>query len=441
MTHTLIDIAAAALEAAKRAGANEVAATASRAREVEVQWRDGKIDKVSEATARALDLELYVGGSYAAMSTSDLRPDAVASFIASSVALTRKLSPDPFRALPDPRLYLGQAKIDLDLEDARYLELDAKQRRDLARDMEAAARAVAGKGTLLSATSGFGDTQGQSVRVHSNGFVGERRATRFAMSTEVAVQDPDGRRPEDWEMGAARYFADLPRAEDVGRMAAERAYRRIGAQKGESARLMMAVDARAAARLLGYLLAPLSAAALQQKRSFLDGKLGQSVASPLLTLHDDPLVRRGLGSRLFDGEGLAAKRFAVFEASKLASYYVDDYYGKKLGMAPSTRGISNLAWQLGAKSQGALLAELDSGILVTSFLGGNSNATTGDFSLGVVGYRVQGGVKAEPIGEMNISGNHLEFWRHLVAVGNDPYAYSAFYTPTLVFEDVQFAGV
>jgi PmbA protein len=192
--------------------------------------------------------------------------------------------------------------------------------------------------------------------------------------------------------------------------------------------------------MVASLLGPLGAAALQQKRSFLEGKLGEAVGSPLLDLVDDPLVPRGLGSRLYDGEGMAARRFPLFEGGALRSYYVDTYYGRKLGMAPTTARSSNLAWRLGSRSQAELLRDMGEGILVTGFLGGNSNGTTGDFSLGVRGFRIRGGRLAEPVGEMNVSGNHLELWKRLAAVGNDPYPYSSMRTPTLVFEGVQFAG-
>ena len=125
----------------------------------------------------------------------------------------------------------------------------------------------------------------------------------------------------------------------------------------------------------------------------------------------------------------------------LKSFYIDSYYGKKLKMAPTTGGRSNLQWTLGAKSRDALLADVGDAILVTGFIGGNSNDTTGDFSFGVQGFLVKQGRIAEPVSEMNISGNHLALWKQLAAVGNDPYPYSSVYTPTLVFEGVQFAGV
>ena len=438
---SMLDTARDAVRLAQRKGAREAAAGAYRVRNVEVQWRDGRLERISEATTRGLGLELYVDGRYSSVATSDLRPEAVERFVEDAVALTRTLAVDPYRALPDPELYQGQAQADLDLEDARYGELDAARRRAVAEELEQAARSVKGAQAILSVTTGVGDTLAESFRVHSNGFVGSRRSTDFGVSAQVSVKDPDGRRPEDWDAASARHFASLPPPAQVGRSAAERALGRLGSRKGESALFTMLVENRSAGRLLGFLLGPLAAAALQQRRSFLEGKLGQAVGSARLDLTDDPLVPRGLGSRLFDSEGIAARRFPVFEQGVLRSYYVDSYYGRKLGMAPTTRGVSNLAWKLGERGRAGLVADAKEGILVTGFLGGNSNATTGDFSLGAQGFRVRRGEPAEPIGEMNVSGNHLELWRRLAAVGNDPYPYSASRSPTLVFEGVQFAGV
>jgi PmbA protein len=436
----MLAAAHAAVKAALGKGAQEASARTYRVREVEVKWRDGKLEQIHEATTRGLGLSLYVDGRFSTVSTSDLRPEALDTFIGDSVTLARALAKDPFRTLPDPKLYEGQAKVDLQLEDPKYSTVTPEQRRTVAKEIEAAARAVKGAESILSVTTGFSDTLSESWRVASNGFTGSRRDTSFFISAEVSVKDADGRKPEDYAFGGGRFVAEVPKAAQVGREAAERALSRLGAKKGESAVLTMAVENRAAGRMPGFLLGPLSGGALQQKRSFLEGKLGQQIASPVLTLVDDPLVPKGLGSRLFDGEGIAAKRMPVIEAGVLKAYYVDTYYGKKLQMAPTTAGPSNLVWTLGDKDQAALLAAMKDGILVTAFLGGNSNGLTGDFSLGVQGFRVRGGKIAEPVGEMNISGNHLDLWKKLAAVGNDPYPYSSMKTPTLVFEGVQFAG-
>ena len=316
-----------------------------------------------------------------------------------------------------------------------------EHRRAAAKQMEEAARAVKGAAAILSVTTGFQDTRTESFRVASNGFEGHRVDTTFFVSAEVSVKDPDGRRPEDYDFAGSRFLGQVPPVAEIGTRAAERALSRLGSKKGDSAVMTLVLDNRAAGRLIGGLIGPLSGSALQQKRSFLEGKLGQPLGSPLFDVADDPLIPRAFGSRLWDGEGLAAKRMPVFEKGVLRNYYLDTYYAKKLKLAPTTGGPSNAAWTLGPKSQAEILKDVGEGILVTSFIGGNSNGTTGDYSLGVQGFRIRGGQKAEPISEMNIAGNMLDLLKKLTAVGNDPWPYSALRTPTLVFEGVQFAGV
>ncbi len=436
----LLDVTRSAAALALRKGASEAAAGGYRARHVEVAWRDGAVEKVTEATTRGLGLDLYVDGRYASVSTSDLRPEALERFVEDAVALARTLAPDPHRHLPDPSLYRGQAALDLELEDPSHPALDAATRREWAERIEAAARAAPGAEKILSVTASASDTGAESALVQTNGFEGTKRGTDFWIAAEVTVKDPDGRRPEDAAVSGGRFRSAMESPEIVGRRATERALARVGSAKGESAVLGMAVEARAAGRLVSALLGPLGASSIQQKRSFAEGRVGTPLGSPVLDLRDDPLVPRGLGSRLYDGEGLTAHPFEVFEGGVLRTLFVDTYYGRKLGIAPTTARHSNLAWTLGSRSREGLLADMGEGILVTGFLGGNSNGTTGDFSFGVRGFRVRSGRLAEPVGEMNVSGNHLELWKRLAAVGDDPHPYSTLRTPTLVFDGVQFAG-
>lgn len=434
-------IAQAAIETATKMGASGVSARVSKVRDVTVNWRDGNIEQLNEATTRGLGLSLYVDGRFASVSTSDLRPEALTIFIADSVAMTRTLAEDPFRELPDPSLYKDRPTTDLKLSDPRYSELSATERRRLASHMEDAARSVKGAEAFLSVSTALNDTRSESYRVTSNGFEGERIDTSFWMYASVSVKDEDGRRPEDSDFAGVRFLSELPSPDSVGLSAASRALSRLGSKKVESKVMTMILDNRAGGRLVGALFGPLGASSLQQRRSFLEGKLGNEIGSSLLTIIDEPLVPKGFGSRHFDGEGISAKRMPVFENGVLKNYYVDTYYGKKLKMAPTTGGASNLTWSLGTKSQAELVEDAKEAILVTGFLGGNSNGTTGDYSLGIQGFMVRGGKVAEPIAEMNISGNQLDLWKRLVAVGNDPYQYSSTQTPTLVFEGVSFAGV
>lgn len=440
MGQDMLATAKSAVEIAKKKGAQDAAGIGRVRRTVDVGWRDGKLDKISEATSRGLDLKLYVDGRYSVVSTSDLRPEALDAFIGNAIALTRTLAKDPFRTLPDPALYAGQSKEDLGIADPKIDAIAAMDLRRMAESMEVAARGVKGAAAILSVSTSASTTLSELYQVHSNGFEGSYRDTSFDVGAEVSVKDGDGRRPEDYEYASTRLFAELPDPASLGRGATERALSRLGQKKGASAQTTIVLDRRASGRFVSYLLRPLAASSLQQKRSFLEGLLDKPFGSKLLSFKDDPLLARGLGSRPFDGEGIAAKRFAIFEGGVLRGHYVDTYYGKKLNMKPTTSGMSNLAWGLGTKDGKALVAEVKDGIYVTGFLGGNSNDTTGDFSLGVQGFAIRGGKLAEPIGEMNISGSHLQVWKRLVAVGNDPYPYSNGRAPTLVLDGVQVAG-
>lgn len=437
---SLLETAKAAVKLALAKGAKEASASAYRDREVELSWRDGKVEKVSEATTRGVSLALYVDGRYSSVSTSDLRPDALSAFVEESIALTRTLTVDPYRALPDPKLYEGRASVDLEIWDKSHASVTPEVRLKRAKAIEEAARSHDKAGAILSVTTSAWDSESTGARVTSNGFEGERRSTSFWMSAEVSVKDPDGRRPYGSASRGARFHAELDGEAEVGELAAKRALGAIGAKKLASGVMPIVVDNRVGARLVSALLGPLSARALQQKQSFLDGKLGKPIASKLLTLTDDPLLPKGFASRLYDGEGFAAKKLTVIDKGVLKTYYVDDYYGRKLKLAPTTAGSSNLLFSLGKKGQAALLKDVKDGLFVSSFLGGNSNATTGDFSLGVLGNEIKGGQLAGPVSEINISGNLSQLWSKLAAVGDDPYPYSSTRTPTLVFDGVQVAG-
>jgi PmbA protein len=203
----------------------------------------------------------------------------------------------------------------------------------------------------------------------------------------------------------------------------------------------MIVENRAGSRILYALYGPMQARSLQQKNSFLEGKLGERIASEKLTLIDDPFIISGLGSRLFDGEGMATKRRVMIEKGILKSYYIDCYYGKKLDMEPTVGSSTNIVMEPGSKSLDDMIKETGKGILVTRFIGGNSNSTTGDFSTGIFGKYIENGEIIKPVSEMNISGNHLEAWNQLTDVGNDPYEYSSWRRPSMYFKDIQFSGI
>jgi PmbA protein len=179
---------------------------------------------------------------------------------------------------------------------------------------------------------------------------------------------------------------------------------------------------------------------VQQGRSFWSGLSGKKVFSDKLTLIDDPLIPRGLASRLFDDEGISAKPLPLVEAGIVRDIYVDTYYGRKAGMKPTTGTQSNIRVGSGEQTLEELLAGAGEGIYVTSWLGGNADGTTGDFSLGLRGHVIENGVISRPIGEMNVTGNLKSLFSRLEATGNDVYPYATVLSPSLAFEGVDFSG-
>lgn len=429
--------AAAAVELARSAGADGAWASASSSRSTQCHLRDGVLERMQHSHSRRLSVELYVDGRYFGHSTSDLRDQSLREFMTEAVALTRALEPDPFRALPDPKLFEGRARVELDGLDRTLGQLDNDARVALC---EAMNTRIAGEPGVLSATSSVVDGRFGVAHASSNGFSGGEEGTFVSTSANVTLQDEGDRRPEGGMGAATRHRADLPEATWIADEALSRARARLGATKGPTTTTTLVVDRTAAGRLVGALLGPARGWAVQQGRSFWAEKQGQALISKVLELRDEPLLPRALSSRLFDGEGIAARPLTIVQGGALRNLYVDTYYARKLGVEPTTGDSSNLVVTPGEGDLQSLVRDAGEGIYVTSWLGGNSDGTSGEFSLGLRGHLIERGTIGAPVGEMNVTGNLLELFSRLRRVGGDPWTYGSLHTPTLVFEGVSFSG-
>nr|MBN2277974.1 TldD/PmbA family protein [candidate division Zixibacteria bacterium] len=435
----ILELAHWVIAQAKKAGADDTAVNLTKQRSIEIGFRDRKLEELTESTQNSLSLDIYSGGKYSSHSTNDLRRGELEKFINEAVSMTKYLNEDPFRTLPDPKYYTGQENIDLKLMDAEYEKIESNQRVDIAREIEDTALGQSDR--IISVNSGYSDGHFMTAKVHSNGFEGWREESSYSAGVSVTIHDDGDGRPQDYEWVVVRFLRDLPPPSKLGEKAVERSLEKIGQTKMPSGVYDMVVENRAASRLLGNLGDPLRGRSLQQKSSFLEGKLGSKIASEKFTVIDDPLIIGGLGSRLFDGEGMATRRRLIIDHGILKEYFIDTYYGKKLGMEPTIGSPTNVVFEYGDKSAEEIIKDIKKGIYVTSFIGGNSNSTTGDFSTGIIGMYIEDGKIIKPVNEMNISGNQIDFWNQLVEVGNDPYIYSSMRRPTLHFRDVQFSGI
>jgi PmbA protein len=439
--NSMLDLARQTVEAARRLGAAEASVSVSRSSELSLVRRAGKIEQATQATSRGLSISLLVDDRFSTHGTSDLRPDALRTFLENAVAATRVLEPEPERRQADVALCgRGATEAELDAVDATHGALTVEDRRAAAEAFEAAVDALPDRKQVLSATIYLGDSADEGVRVMSNGFEGGRSSTGFGAGVEMTLEEPGGRRPEATAWYSAMHRADLPNPEAIAAEAWRKSAERLGSKPIASGKYPMLLQNQVAGRILGVLGGPLSGSELHQQRSFLAGRLGTRIANPALTLRDVPNIRRGLGSRPWDGDGLVARELPVIEGGVLQNYYISTYYGRKLGMPATTGGRSNWVVSPGTRSPAEILAEVPQCILVTGFLGGNSNGLTGDFSFGIQGLLLERGEVTAHLGEMNVSGNIEAVLGHLVEPANDVWTWSGVRSPSLFFDEAQFSG-
>jgi PmbA protein len=438
---TLLKKAIEAKDLAIALGAQEVKVVTSRSRGVDLEYRDGQLERLQDQTEQSLSISLLVDGKFSAHSTCDLRSEVLKQFIQDGVEMTRYLEVDPYRGLADPKYYQNRAQIDLQTTDSQYVNYTAEKRQDVLKALYEQCKAQSTHLPVVSIASSVGDGYMQSARVHSNGFEGETEGTSFYVSAEVTLKEEDGKRPNGTAFSSQRHLEDLDSIKNVASKAVRKAQTKLKAQKLKTGKYTILVENQAVPRLLAALLSPLSGAALQQKRSVWDGKIDTQITSPLLSLIDQPHIIRGLGSALWDGDGISTYARPLIEEGVLKTYLINHYYSKKMNIPVTGGSTHNLQWQLGKHDLAALAKEIGNGILIDRFLGGNSNSTTGEISFGCGGMVIKNGELTDAVSEVNLSSNITQIWKDLVLVGNDPYRESSSACPSCVFENVQLSGI
>ena len=402
------------------------------------ELRNAKMDRLQQSTENGLSISLYVDGRYGSFSTNRLDKKGLETLILNGIESTRYLAPDEARVLPDPSRYYKGGLPDLKLFDKRLYDINPDTKVDLA---SAAAEEVLGKDErIISVDSSYGDGESSSYRLISNGFEGESSSTWFSLSASVSVKGEGEARPSDAWYDTALFYHQL-KTGGIGARALQRVLRKLGQKKVASGNYTMVVDTLVAGNLFSPMLGAIYGSALQQRNSFLLDKLDTKVASDLFTLRDEPHTVGANGSRYFDSEGVATAPRAVFDRGVLKTYYIDTYNARKMDVEPTISSPSRLVLTPGTKDLDGLVADVQRGILVTGFNGGNSNSSTGDFSYGIEGFLIEDGKLTQPVNEMNVTGNMLTLWQSLVAVGNDPQPIRSWQIPSLVFEGVSFSGL
>ncbi|GHC26913.1 modulator protein [Gemmobacter nanjingensis] len=439
LTHALLD-------AARKAGAEAADALAVEGTALSIDIRQGKLEQAERAEQIDLGLRVLIGGRQACVSVSDTSPRTLAEVAERAVAMAREAPADPYAGLADP----GQIARDWDLA-ALDLADDAPEPspaalEQAARAAEDAAMARAG---IRQVEASAGHSRRRMHLAATNGFSGGYARSATSVSAVAFTGEGTGME-RDWAGESRIHIADMPRPEETGALAAERALARAGARKPATGTYNVLFDERIAQSLIGHLLSAVNGASIARGSSWLRDALGQQVLPRGLSVIEDPHRARISGSRPFDAEGLPTQRRAIVENGILTGWTLDLATARKLGMAstanaargttsPPSPATSNIDLTPGTATRKQLIGQMGTGLLVTSMIGSTINPTTGDYSRGASGFWVEDGEIAYPVNECTIAGNLRTMLLSMIAA-NDARPHLSTRVPSLLVEGMTLAG-
>ena len=437
---------AALLDHARKNGADAADASAAVRESMSVEVRMGALEGVEREEGRSVALRAFVGKRQAAASSNDTSEAGLKALAERVVDMAKAAPEDPYCGLLEQRYRADGAHPDLEQADAARPSADAL--RELALECEGASLVIPG----IENSGGGGASSEASFFVYatSDGFEGSDSSTSYSLGTQP-IAERDGKMERDYEWRTKRFFADLPGAAEIGRIAGERAARRLGARKLGSMRGSVIFENRLAGRMLSPFLSGISGTAVARGVSFLKDKLGQRVFAESFQLTEDPFVKRGLGSHSFDGEGGRVSAMKLVEDGVITTWLMNAAAARQLGLEPNghaTAGhggppgisTSNLAVKPGPHDLDALMREAQRGLLVTDMFSPSLNMNTGDWSVGVAGFWFDGGALEYPVSEVTVAGNLLDIYQRLLP-GADLDQRGALEIPSLIADDLAIGGV
>ncbi len=452
MNSSLLDLLSLARQVADLAlkkGVHVAEVSAGQGWELSAKVRLGEVELVEEAGHKSLSLRVRRDDRVAASSTSDLRTEGLEQCVRHASELLELSEPDPDSRPADPGDHCKNANADLKLFDESLERLDTDHAINLARSAEQAALRHDRRLTL-SEGAVFGRATGETVLVFSNGFEGTRRGTQASLAVSPVVEDTGGKRRRGYYYSAHRFFDQLESAQIVGETAAIRTLEQLGARSVATCEAAVVFHPDVARSIVGTFAECIMGGALWRRSSYLLDRIGTFVASPLVSLVDDPGRPSGFGSRVFDGEGLPCRVNTVVEKGVYLSPLLDCTSARKLGMS-STRSasrhgaqvspsISNFVMQTGSATPESIISSTTSGLYVTSMMGFGFNPVTGDFSRGASGFWIENGKFLHPVSEVTISSNLDAMLKNIDSIGNDCIVRSSIVAPTFRVSSMTIAG-
>jgi PmbA protein len=411
--------------------------------------RLGQVETLKESGSKAVGVRVFYGQRAASTYSSDFSNQGLERMLKSALELAKITSEDPFAGIPESA-QLGSLSADLDLYSADVYSLPGEERISYARRAEKAALDYDPR-IKNSEGGSFDAATGHKILANSHGFVGEYKRSYCSVAAVPIAQTETGAMQRDYWFSVARSLSRLESPEHVGKVAAQRTIRRLGARKVKTAHVPVVFDPLVATSILDHIFEGVNGDSVYRGASFLAGKLGQKIAADRVNLIDDGTMIGGFGTSPFDGEGIPTRRTVVIENGVLKSYLLNNYTAKKLGLqttANASRGLAgtpgigpgNYFLQPGTKTPQELIGEIKEGLYVTEFLGHGANLVTGDYSRGASGLWISSGELTYPVEEITVAGNLKEMFFNIAEIGNDLEFRGAMACPTVRIEGLTVGG-
>jgi PmbA protein len=442
------EFAADAVRQALDRGATDAECTLAEGEEFSAQVRMRSLEKLKDAGSRRAGLRVLIGKRVGSSHTSDLSAEGIRQMVESALALAAISTEDPFAGLPDAS-ELGSLEGDLQLYSPDIQDFDTPARIQAATDAEEAALTFDPRITNSEGAS-FGAYTGSRVFANSRGFVGGYRMSSCSLSTTPVARLGDAMERDYW-YSVARSHSKLESPAAVGRHAAERTVRRLGARKVPTQKAAVVFDPVTARSLLGNIFEAVEGDSVYRKASYLEGKLGERIASENVTIVDDGCTPGLFGTSPFDDEGVPSHRTVVIDRGVLKSYLLNTYTARKLGLRTTgnaARGVTgnagvghgNFFLEKGQRSPEEIIRGIRRGLYVTELIGHGVNIVTGDYSRGAAGLWIENGEFAYPVSEITIAATLQQMLMGIEAVGADLEFRGSVAAPTLVIGEMTISG-
>ena len=430
----LKDIASYCVENSKKLGATDVGVKVIHSVSENVSFRNKKLDESNRADSFAVNLTTYIEKKKSSINSSDLSKSNLEKLIERCIDATKITPSDENNSLPDKDLMSKEIR-DLNLYDETHYPNDKKI--EFLKKVEETALTDE---KIVNTEAGFTENKNNFILANSNGFLGGYKTSNFSSSC-VAVSRINGAMERDYEFGSTRFLQDMMKPEEIGKIAANKAIKKLGPKKIKSEKIGVIFDKRISKGILSTLASAISASAIARGTSFLKDQINSEVFPNSINIIDDPKIEKGLGSQNFDSEGVETNSLKLVENGILKNYLIDTYYGKKLNLKSNGRsgGTTNLYFENGTLSFKDLLNSEKKFLYITETIGHGGNIITGDYSVGASGFMVEDGELTYPVSEITIAGNFKEMFKNITLANDLEMKYST-NAPTLLINQMTVAG-